>query len=186
MKPRTVKKRHMELGLTGSRKTMKILDPKEAEQLVLDEMDNDATRHQGPRTIRHKIAMRMGQHLPCDYITDTMHTHDAAGFIKRDPTAKRIHCEPKVPLGINEWWSADGHDKLNGIGFPVWAIVDDAVGRWLGIWVVPSNHLGHIIAYLYLQAVENVGVPQIVAQKRPSFMPLQKPCVMPSTPKSMG
>ncbi|KAF8238077.1 hypothetical protein L208DRAFT_1375366 [Tricholoma matsutake] len=156
-RPRTVKKCRMELGLMGSRKTMKILDPKEAEQLVLDEMDNDATRHQGPRTIRHKIAMRMGQHLPCDYIADTMHTHDAAGFIKRDPTAKRIHREPKVPLGINEWWSADGHDKLNGIGFPVWAIVDDAVGRWLGIWVVPSNHLGHIIAYLYLQAVENVG-----------------------------
>lgn len=154
---RTVKKRRMQLGLTGSRKTMKMLDPKEAEQLVLDEMDNDAARHQGPRTIRHKIAMRTGQHLPRDYIADTMHTHDAAGFIKRDPTAKRIHREPKVPLGINERWSADGHDKLNGIGFPVWAIVDDAVGRWLGVWVVPSNRLGHIIAYLYLEAVENVG-----------------------------
>jgi hypothetical protein len=156
-RPRTVKKHRMQLGLTGSRKTMKMLDPKEAEQLVLDEMDNDAARHQG-RTIRHKIAMRTGQHLLRDYVTDTMRTHDAAGFIKRDPTAKRIHREPKVPLGINERWSADGHDKLNGIGFPVWAIVDDAVGRWLGIWVVPSNRLGHIIAYLYLEAVENVVV----------------------------
>ena len=136
---------------------MKMLDPKEAEQLVLDEMDNDAARHQGPRTIQHKIAMRTGNHLPRDYIADTMHTHDAAGFIKRDPTAKRIHREPKVPLGINERWSADGHDKLNGIGFPVWAIVDDAVGKWLGVWVVPSNRLGHIIAYLYLEAVEKVG-----------------------------
>ena len=47
---RTVKKRHTQLGLTGSRKTMEMLDPKEAEQLVLDEMDNDAARHQGPRT----------------------------------------------------------------------------------------------------------------------------------------
>jgi hypothetical protein len=100
-RPRTVKKRRAQLGLAGSRKTMKVLDPKEAEQLVLDEMDNDAARHQGPRTIRHKIAMRTGQHLPCDYVADTMHTHDTAGFIKRDPTAKCIHCEPKVPLGIN-------------------------------------------------------------------------------------
>ena len=50
-RPRTVKKCCMELGLTGSRKTRKILDPKEAEQLVLNEMDNDAARHQGPRTI---------------------------------------------------------------------------------------------------------------------------------------
>ncbi|KAF8236371.1 hypothetical protein L208DRAFT_1457659 [Tricholoma matsutake] len=124
MKPRTVKKCHMELGLMGSRKTMKILDPKEAEQLVLNKMDNDAARHQGPRTIQHKIAMRMGQHLPHDYIADTMHTHDAAGFIKQDP------------LLLNASITSQ---------------------RWLGIWVVPSNCLGHIIAYLYLEAVENVG-----------------------------
>lgn len=156
-RPRTVKLRRTQLGLLGSRKTMKMLDPKEAEQLVLDEMDNDAARNQGPRTIRHKIAMRTSQHLPRDYVADTMHTHDPTGFIKQDPTAKRIHREPKVPLGINERWSADGHDKLNGIGFPVWVIVDDAVGKWLGIWVVPSNRLGHIIAYLYLETVENVG-----------------------------
>jgi len=136
---------------------MKMLDPKEAEQLILDQMDHDAARHQGPRTIRHKITMRTGQHLMRDYITETMHIHDDAGFNKRDPTAKRIHREPKVPIGINERWSADGHDKLNGIGFPIWAIVDDATGRWLGIWVVPSNRLGNIIVFLYLEAVETAG-----------------------------
>ncbi|KAF8714408.1 hypothetical protein AX14_012714 [Amanita brunnescens Koide BX004] len=157
MKPRTIKKRREQLGLVGSRKTMKIIDAKEAEQLILDQMDDDVARHQGPRMIRHKIAMKTGKHLPRDYVSDIMHTHDLDGFAKRDPTAKRIHREPKVPLGINERWSADGHDKLNGIGFPVWAIVDDAVGKWLGIWVVPSNRLGNIIAYLYLEAVENAG-----------------------------
>ncbi|KAF8714409.1 hypothetical protein AX14_012714 [Amanita brunnescens Koide BX004] len=156
-RPRTIKKRREQLGLVGSRKTMKIIDAKEAEQLILDQMDDDVARHQGPRMIRHKIAMKTGKHLPRDYVSDIMHTHDLDGFAKRDPTAKRIHREPKVPLGINERWSADGHDKLNGIGFPVWAIVDDAVGKWLGIWVVPSNRLGNIIAYLYLEAVENAG-----------------------------
>ena len=35
----------------ASRKTMKMLDPTEAEQIVLDQMDDDAARHQGPRTI---------------------------------------------------------------------------------------------------------------------------------------
>ena len=120
-------------------------------------MDDDAARHQGPRTIQHKIAMRMGKHLSCDYISDIMHTHDFEGFAKWDPMAKHIHHEPKVPLGINERWSADGHDKLNRIVFPVWAIVDDAVGKWLGVWVVPSNRLGNIIAYLYLKAIENTG-----------------------------
>ena len=32
-------------------KTMKMLDPTEAEQIILDQMDDDAARHQGPRTI---------------------------------------------------------------------------------------------------------------------------------------
>jgi len=141
----------------GSRKAMKMLDPKEAEQLILNQMDHNAARHQSPRTIRHKIAMRTGQHLMHDYITKTMHIHDDAGFNKCDPTAKHIHHEPKVPIGINEWWSADGHDKLNGIGFPIWVIVDDTTGRWLGIWVMPSNRLGNIIVFLYLEAMERVG-----------------------------
>ena len=136
---------------------MKMLDSKEAEQLVLDQMDRDPARHQGPRVIRHKLASRTGQHLTRKFVAKTMETHDAAGFAKRNPSAKRIHREPKVPLGVNERWSADGHDKLYGIGFPIWAIVDDATGRWLNVWVVPSNRMGRTIAYLFLCAVEDAG-----------------------------
>lgn len=136
---------------------MKTLDSKEAEQLVLDQMDRDPARHQGPRVIRHKLAVRTGQHITQDFVTEIMHAHDSAGFDKRDPTSKRIHREPKVPLGINERWSADGHDKLYGIGFPVWALVDDATGLWFDIYVVPSNRMGHTILYLFLCTVEAVG-----------------------------
>lgn len=136
---------------------MKTLDSKEAEQLVLDQMDRDPSRHQGPRVIRHKLAVRTGQHITRDFVTEIMHAHDSAGFDKRDPTSKRIHREPKVPLGINERWSADGHDKLYGIGFPVWALVDDATGLWFDIYVVPSNRMGHTILYLFLCTVEAVG-----------------------------
>lgn len=156
-RPRTVKKRRQELGLVGSRKKMKMLDPKEAEQLVLDQMDLDPAQHQGPRVIRHKLAGRTGNHLTRKFIMGTMLTHDSKGFDKRDPTSKKIHREPKVPIGINERWSADGHDKLYGIGFPVWAIVDDATGRWLDAWVVPSNRMGGVVLYLFLCAVEDVG-----------------------------
>ena len=120
--PRTIKKHRQQLGLTSSRATMKKLDPTAAEQLVLDQMDRDPARHQGPRNIRHNIAMKTGIHLTRDFVTGTMHTHDPEGFTKRNPTAKRIHREPKVPLGINERWSADGHDKLNSIGFPLYAL----------------------------------------------------------------
>ena len=81
-RPRTIRKCRDQIGLTGSRKTVKTLNPKEAEQLVMDQMDADATRHQGPRMIRHEIAMRTGKHLPRDYISDIMHTHDLDGFGK--------------------------------------------------------------------------------------------------------
>ena len=53
-----------------------------------------------------------------------------------------------------ERWAGDGHDKLYSIGFPIWAVVDDAMSKWLGAWVVLSNRMGNIIGYLFLTLVE--------------------------------
>lgn len=86
-----------------------------------------------------------------------MYDYKPEGFAKREPSAKKIHREPKYPIGINDRWSADGHDKLYAIGFPIWAVVDDATGNWLGAWVVPSNRLGIIVAYCYLILVAEKG-----------------------------
>jgi len=90
-------------------------------------------------------------------VSQIMHAHDAEGFEKRKPDAKKIFRVPKVPIGIHDRWAADGHDKLYKIGFPVWAIIDDATGKWLGAWVVPSNRLNVIIGYLFLCCVEKYG-----------------------------
>ena len=86
-----------------------------------------------------------------------MHTHDPEGFDRREPTAKKIHRIPKVPIGINERWAGDGHDKLYKIGFPIWAVVDDATSKYLDGWVVPNNRLGTVIGYLFLCLVEKYG-----------------------------
>jgi hypothetical protein len=94
---------------------------------------------------------------PSDFVSEVMHTHDNDAFASREPTAKHIFRVPKHPIGIHQRWSADGHDKLYKIGFPIWAIVDDATGRWLDGWVVPSNRMGDIVAYLFLCAVEKYG-----------------------------
>ncbi|KAJ3925843.1 MAG: hypothetical protein NXY57DRAFT_1043769, partial [Lentinula lateritia] len=56
-----------------------------------------------------------------------------------------------------EEWSGDGHDKLTGIGFPIWAVRDVWSGKWLGIWLVPNNRLKDTIAYLYLKLVYEYG-----------------------------
>lgn len=86
-----------------------------------------------------------------------MHTYAPEGFHKRVPTANKIHRTPLTSLGPNDEWSGDGHDKLNKIGFPIYGIRDKASGKWLGLWVVPNNRLAHVVAYLYLTVIEEVG-----------------------------
>ena len=77
-----------------------------------------------------------------------MHEFKAEGFDHCEPRAWKILHIAKNPVGIHEHWAGDGHDKLYSIGFPIWAIVDDATSKWLGAWVVPSNRMGNIVGYL--------------------------------------
>jgi hypothetical protein len=89
-----------------------------------------------------------------DVIEDVMCTHDPEGFTICEPTAKRIHRTALVSIGPREFWSMDGHDKLNRIGFPVYGIQDVWTGKWLGLWTVPNNRLKNVITCLYLSLVE--------------------------------
>ncbi|PPQ86894.1 hypothetical protein CVT24_000283 [Panaeolus cyanescens] len=82
-----------------------------------------------------------------------MHLFAPDGFSKREPGARQILRVPKTPIGIHEPWAADGHDKLNKIGFPIWALVDDATGKWLGAWIVPNNRDPNIVSYCFLETV---------------------------------
>ena len=91
------------------------------------------------------------------FVSDIMHLHDSEGFQLQDPYGKCVLQFPKHPIGICKRWSGDGHNKLYKIGFPVWAMADDATGCWIGVWIVPSNHMGEIIAYLFLCLVEKYG-----------------------------
>jgi hypothetical protein len=79
------------------------------------------------------------------------HNRNPSGKNQHNPVCKSlvryVHPNFTEPLG-------DGHDKLYKIGFPIWAVVDDATGTWLGAWAVPSNRMGEIIGYLYLCLVE--------------------------------
>lgn len=146
----SIKRRRNALQLLGSRSKLSTLTDKDKEQVVLQQLDKDPARGRGLGTIRNHIAHDQGIHLPRDYISGVMHIHDAEGFLAREPGAATIRRVPKIPLGIHERWSCDGHDKLNAIGFPIWAVVDDGSATWLGAWVVPSNRMGDIIGYLFL------------------------------------
>lgn len=92
--------------------------------------------------------------------------HHPQGFALREPTAKKIHRSEKNPHGIHERWSADGHDKLYSIGFPIWAVVDDASGYPLDAWVLPSNRMGYIVLYVFLSLVRKYKGTPIYLQWR--------------------
>ncbi|KAF7971586.1 hypothetical protein HWV62_20752 [Athelia sp. TMB] len=160
MSESSVKRRRKELGLLGSGPTTRALPHAVKEQMVVDQLNRDPAKRHGVRTIMQKVAFNEHTHLTKKFVSDIMHLHDNDAFATREPTAKRIHRFPKYPIGIHERWSGDGHDKLYKIGFPIWAMVDDATGKWLGAWVVPSNRMGEIVAYLFLCLVEKFeGLP---------------------------
>ncbi|KAJ7474431.1 hypothetical protein B0H11DRAFT_2158685 [Mycena galericulata] len=156
----TVKRRRKDLGLTGGTATMKTMARTDAVQLVLRKMDQDPAKRMGVRTIRAKVAFENSIILPRQLVWEIMQENDSDSFALREPTAKKVFRVAKYPIGIHQRWSCDGHDKLYKIGFPVWAIVDDATGKILKAWVVPSNRIGDIIGYLYLCLIEEFkGMP---------------------------
>jgi hypothetical protein len=88
------------------------------EQLVIGRMEKDPSKAHGVANVKARIAHEQGVHLSRDYVAEVMHLHDKDAFESRDPSVKKIFSgQKKVPLGIHERWSADGHDKLYRIGF---------------------------------------------------------------------
>ncbi|KAJ6515066.1 hypothetical protein C8R47DRAFT_1206416 [Mycena vitilis] len=153
----TVKRRRKEYNLTGGAATERALTPAQIEQYVVTMMDEDTAKRWGVRTVWAKIAHENGTILTRETVATIMRTHDPDAFASREPTAKKIFRVPKFPLGIHERWAGDGHDKLYKIGFPIWAMVDDATGKILKAWVVPSNRMGDTIGYLFLCLAEEYG-----------------------------
>ena len=117
------------------------------------QVDKDLAKQQGVGTIKARIAFDQGVHISRDDVRRVMLQHEPEEFERRDPGTKRIRRTAAVPIGIHERWSGDGHDKLYKIGFPIWAVLDFGSGVYLGAWVLPSNRLAVLAAYLYLSLV---------------------------------
>jgi len=122
-------------------------------------MDKDPALRQGVRTVMYKVAHTAGVHVSRDFVSQVMHAHNAASFDQRQPYAKKILRFPKhsQAIGPNERWASDGHDKTKTIGFPIYAFLDDATSKCLGVYVVPDNRNADIVTYCYLDTVEKVG-----------------------------
>ncbi|PPQ82661.1 hypothetical protein CVT25_007551 [Psilocybe cyanescens] len=135
----SIKRRRLDLGLHSARSGVqkRLLSYQDKTQIVLNQLKKDPSKGQGLSNIKNHIAHDQGIHLSRDDISHIMHTHDPEGFRTREPGAKKIPRTARNPVGIHERWAGDGHDKLYKIGFPIWAVVDDASAKWLNIieWV---------------------------------------------------
>ncbi|KAF9470531.1 hypothetical protein BDN70DRAFT_888988 [Pholiota conissans] len=154
---RTIHRRRKTLGLQASGATTKALPETTKRQLVLDELADDPLSRLGPNLLRERILERTGIHLTRDSVRGEMKLHDPEGFEKRAPTARKIIRVTLTAIGPNHEWSADGHDKLSSIGFPIWGVRDKWSIKWLGLWVVPNNRRKKAVAYLYLRLVRDLG-----------------------------
>ncbi|THH28069.1 hypothetical protein EUX98_g6112 [Antrodiella citrinella] len=160
MSARTVTRRRGAFGLKASGATTRELADTFKRQLVLDELERHPSRQAGPRRIRERIANATGVHLTREFITNEMRAVDAEGFELRKPKTKKPRRTGLVSLGPHHEWSADGHDKLSRIGFPIYGFRDVCTAKFLKLLALPNNRLKLAIAYLYLMVVkEQGGVP---------------------------
>ncbi|KZP09081.1 hypothetical protein FIBSPDRAFT_914137 [Athelia psychrophila] len=123
----SVKRCYKALGLVGKGPTTCALPHAVKEQMVVDQLNRDPAKQHGLQTIMQKVAFNQ-------------HTH----LTNRKFASDIMHLHPLCG------GPAMGHDKLYKIGLPIWA-------KWLGAWVVTSNHIGKIIVYLFLCLVEKFG-----------------------------
>ena len=92
-----------------------------------------------------------------DTIAEILRQLDPEVVASRHPKARRIARVPLTSQGPNEVWCCDGHDKLNKYGFAIWGVRDKFSRKWLGLWVIPNNRFGVVVAYLWLTLVRDIG-----------------------------
>jgi len=82
---------------------------------------------------------------------------DSGGRIESE-TVKQIKPSPRVSsTGPNGLWYCESHDELCKYGFAIWGLRDKFSNKWLGLWVIPNNQLSHVIPYLWLTLVRDLG-----------------------------
>ena len=82
---------------------------------------------------------------------------DPNSVISCQPTYQQIKCIALTSDGPNNVWCCDGHDKLMKYGFAIWGLRDKFSRKWLGLWVVPNNRIGIVVAFLWLTVVRKLG-----------------------------
>jgi hypothetical protein len=170
---RTVARRWKELGMKASKATEESIPHGRIVQLVADQMSMDPSRRIGQTTLKQQLALRTGIHLKrygeyyISIFKADLHVYrrtigqiqkllDNEAVVARSPNFRQIKRVPLTSQGPNEVWCCDGHDKLMKYGFAIWGVRDKFSRRWMGLWVLPNNRIGIVVAYLWLTLVRDL------------------------------
>jgi len=150
-------RRWREMGLKAAKGTEDSLSPGTVMQIIADQMALDPSRRVGQNGLKKQIALNTGIHLKRETIAQVQKMLDPEGVVARHPTSRKIKRVALTSVGPNEVWSCDGHDKLIRYGFAIWGLRDKFSRKWLGLWVVPNNRSGIVVAYLWLSLIREMG-----------------------------
>lgn len=154
---RTIGRRWRDMGLKGSRATEASMPRGDVVQLVVAHMEEDVAGTLGKGALKKQIALRTGVHLKRKTVGEIQSMVDPVAALARHPTSRQIRRVQLISRGPNEVWCCDGHDKLSKYGFGMWGIRDKFSRKWLGLWVLPNNRIGGVVAFLWLSLVHKLG-----------------------------
>jgi hypothetical protein len=169
---RTISRRWKEMGLKSARGGEAEMTREEVVQLVTDQLKQVPSDRRGRlHFIKSEIALKSGIHLKkCESFCLCSHPAHTHTFIRKTvrevmdmlepPTTARASKAPKrtrpsslVSAGSNEVWIYDGYDGLCDYGFAIWGARDKFSRKWLGLWVLPIDHIADAVAYRWLSLV---------------------------------
>ncbi|KIK56381.1 hypothetical protein GYMLUDRAFT_1016107 [Collybiopsis luxurians FD-317 M1] len=155
--------------------------PKEVvTQAIIDEVEKDHTRRNGPDYIQVKLRLEQGLHVGRDQVSNTMHIHFPEDFVKRFPGRQLIRQNRTAHTLVGPYHElhADGHEKLSAsglrmgdIGFSLYGYKDKWTCGIPFLRVMPESCSAASGGHLFLDFVEQVGyIPlQLTTDKGPEI-----------------
>jgi hypothetical protein len=114
--------------------------------------------------INHHVLAKI---LIRDKVTESLRRMDPVALLWRAPGARDRPRVPLTALGPHQQWSIDGHDKLTGLGLPIYGIRDKWSGYVLSLKIVPNNRMMDTVALLFIDTVKDFGgIPHTVTSDK--------------------
>ncbi|EEB96558.1 hypothetical protein MPER_04291, partial [Moniliophthora perniciosa FA553] len=157
------KMKHLDIGNTP-RKNAKVASKEVCRSLVLEEVESDMNKRNGPVAIQDKLAKNHAA-MPRDFVRQVMKEEDPEGARRRAPGNRfgKIRRGHHLVIGPYQEIHADGHEKFSSkalrmgpVGFDIYGFRQH-VGAIQKLVVVPDARHAAAIGHLHLDIIVEAG-----------------------------